>query len=217
MKRVFTSLLLVLLCVNAWLFWRADRRYNSPSAYSYITSASVDRLYYDQNAVLKYFELAEQIGSFARLKWFNEDIDVFHVEEGDIEAKEAADYYQEMLRQVKEIEQRLIVSANLKSKGFTNNEIFQIEKVGESEFQKQKVLNDFVQTKNQIFVQRGDVGEVVVSLQQKLVSMGYRMPQDGKFGFETELGLRNFQKEHNLSETGKLDMKSAKKILEVLK
>lgn len=67
-------------------------------------------------------------------------------------------------------------------------------------------------------LKKGDRGENVKALQRLLFACGYSVGSygdDGVFGDCTEKALRNFQKEHNLSETSVCDADTWKKLHEV--
>lgn len=55
------------------------------------------------------------------------------------------------------------------------------------------------------YLNLGDKGASVKALQNKLMSLGYNLPKygaDGSFGKETDLAVKQFQKDHNLTADG---------------
>lgn len=64
-------------------------------------------------------------------------------------------------------------------------------------------------------MQYGEHGQLVRAVQQKLQILSYYDDQiDGKYGILTEHALRNFQKEHQISVSGKVDEKTKKEIIQ---
>jgi lipoprotein-anchoring transpeptidase ErfK/SrfK len=66
-----------------------------------------------------------------------------------------------------------------------------------------------VATGQQVLARKSE-GEAVVRIQQALSDLGfYRGDQaDGKFGFQTEMALKNFQSSQKLPQSGKVDQKT---------
>ena len=63
----------------------------------------------------------------------------------------------------------------------------------------------------------GHQGPVVLQMQEALNALGCRVTLDGKFGFETYLAIRHFQRNHHLVETGRVDKKALKVLINSLK
>lgn len=64
-------------------------------------------------------------------------------------------------------------------------------------------------------LERGDEGPEVVTLQQLLRTAGYgkNVKVDGKFGIDTRIAVRLFQKDHNLKSDGVVGGKTWRKLI----
>lgn len=66
------------------------------------------------------------------------------------------------------------------------------------------------------YIQKGDEGSEVVTLQKKLISIGYELPKygtDGDFGQETEDAVKAFQKDNGLTVDGIVGPNTASKLV----
>lgn len=62
----------------------------------------------------------------------------------------------------------------------------------------------------------GSNGTEVIKIQQKLMSLGYQLPQygdDGSFGDETARAVRSFQTDNGLTDSGVVDVQTYNKLI----
>ncbi len=60
----------------------------------------------------------------------------------------------------------------------------------------------FIPSKPREVLQVGDTGEDVKAMQKKLNSLGYSLNVDGDFGSKSKIAVLDFQKKHNIQQTG---------------
>lgn len=200
------ALSLVYLVVNRC---QTYYRFNPGKDYSYVVSAKIDVNYHDAKMVEEYYRLAYEMGSFARIVWNNEGIDVKYPNKVDSVSINASKHYENMQRTVKKIEQKLIQSFTLKKNGYNNEDIKFIEKFGVS---KENIdIHQAVAKKNLLV---GDTGRYVWEIQNMLIQDGYDIPLDGKFIDITEDAVKKFQQKYKLYPSGILDEKTLRVLLQ---
>lgn len=201
MKKLLFGIIILGLPLIIFFQYKNYRRFNPPSNYEYIIKEGIDVNYYNSELVDEYFQKSIEIGSFARLKWRNESIDVRFPDQNSEVELNAAKYYNQLLSRVALIEQKLMVSMNLKSKGLDNDGIIAVENgVPEVEV-------EFLEDKAEILsLQLGDRGRLVWELQKRLNSHGYEHPIDGVFGTATQNSVTAFQNDNELYPSGAMNI-----------
>lgn len=199
------ALSLVYLVVNRC---QTYYRFNPGNNYNYPTSSKVDANYHDAKMVEEYYRLAYEIGSFARIVWNNEGIDVKYPNKADSVSINASKHYKNMQRTVKKIEQKLIQSAELKRNGYSNEDIKFIEKFGIS---KENIdIHQAIAKRN---LQVGDTGRYVWQTQNMLIQQGYDIPLDGKYIDITKDAVKKFQQKYKLYPSGIIDKKTLRVLI----
>ncbi|WP_020527164.1 peptidoglycan-binding domain-containing protein [Flexithrix dorotheae] len=199
MKKLAIILLIIALPIIIFFQYKQYERFHPPVNYTYPVNDSIDINYHDQLLVSKYYEQAFKVGAIARESWFNEDIDVRFPDLENIDARERAALYNQIIASVKHIEKILIQSKMLKAQGFNNEEIKTIEKEGISpkKFRYKKYLLD-----KMIGAKKGDKNSGVWEVQKLLNTKGYKIPTDGIFDIRTDSAIRDFQTKNNLYPSG---------------
>ncbi len=211
MKKISIILLIVLLSAILFFQYTTYKRYNPPSNFNYPVNDSIDISFYKPLLVQQYFENAYQIGSFARQLWFNKGIDINFLDEAKDESKNAIAYYKTLIATTQIIEKKLIMSSILKIQGYNNSEIeLIIEKGSTPEEIKYKEAIAELMLLNHL--KTGDIGKEVWSLQKKLISKGYKIPQDGNYGIETYNALKDFQEKNDLYPSGSVNITTIKEL-----
>lgn len=201
MKKLLFGIIIIGLPLIVFFQYKNYKRFSPPTNYEYSISRGIDANYYDQDLISEYYSKAIEIGSFARLKWRNESIDVrFPDQDSEVELN-ASKYYNQLMSRVQRIEQKLILSANLKSKGLNNADIIAVESgVPEAEVK-------FVSDRQSILrLKLGDRGRLVWELQKRLNTHGYEHQLDGVFGGATQNALVAFQNANKLYPSGAMDV-----------
>ena len=200
MKKLLIPLLLIVLGFIAYFQYDNWRRFNPPAAYSYEVSTDIDPNYHDQTLVTEYYANAVEIGSFARNQWFSQGIDVRFADTGDLEARQAVAYYNQLLARTQQIEQILTNSKVQKDQGFTNEQVQLLESGFPQELLPfSEELDDFYG------ITLGSIDRHVWILQKRLIEKGFSHPIDGVFGTETQTSLTQFQTQNDLFPSGLVD------------
>lgn len=208
MKKLVLILAVIFLSLIVFFQYKKYTRLNAPQQYDYAINPAIDINYHDQKMVADYYQLAYEIGSFARSQWFNYKIDVLYKDNESKESIEATAVYNQMRASVTEIEQRLLTSAKLKSKGYSNNDIQEIERLGIAP-ELYQVHKTFSTTR----MQYGDEGDDILTVQRLLNKHGYHIKEDGIFNQETKETIIAFQQKNNLLDLGITNEQTLLKLL----
>jgi hypothetical protein len=200
MKRIVILLVTLSLVTIAVFQYIRYNRFKVSDKYDYHIPPGIDPNYYDQKTVLEYYDLAYQIGSYARNMWFNEGIDVKLAEKNNALSQNATAKYNQMLATESFLEAKLKESARLKSFGYDNAAIKNIEQTGISVNQHDIQL--FLGGKT---FQEGDKGQEVLEIQKILHSVGYNLRIDGIFSVETQGYVKEFQQSKQIYPSGIAD------------
>lgn len=208
MKRLLTILILFGVISYIAVQYLKDRRFNPPSSYDYAISEAIDKDYYDQTVVKEYYKSALEVGSYARSLWNNDGIDVRYMDKENFESTQATDYYELLEVTTKLLENKLLKSAELKSKGYSNDQIKLLVEDG--------LTPEDIQLREMSYLlglRIGANGQEAVELQRMLNAKGDSIPVDGIFNTITRYRLRVFQTENDLFPSGIVDKKTLKALL----
>lgn len=197
MKKVIVSLVIILLLAITFFQYKKFTRLNAPHTYEYTISDKVDAAYYDPSVVKDYYEIAYEIGSFAREQWVNYRIDVLYQDNSSPRSQQATLTYNKMRAAAKELEARLIESKTLKDLGYSNSDIRIMHDKGLSTSD-YKIFTAFGST----IYQFGDEDKGIFLMQQKLNEKGFPIRIDGIFNEETKHAIMEFQEKQNLFPSG---------------
>jgi Putative peptidoglycan binding domain len=210
MKRLFYLVTIISLPLIVFFEYDRYRRFHPPSEYGWPVHADIDPDYHDPEAVKRYIELGEGAASYARYIWKKQGIDVKRENPSDPEAKAYADTYRRYLASARHLEQKLLQSADLKKRGFSNEQIRRIEQEGISP----ETLQIKELTENKVLSVIGDEGPLVFEIQTLLKKRGLNLPVDGIFRDETDRAIRLFQQEQSLYPSGKMDERTFRRLLQ---
>lgn len=211
MKQIIITLLLIILGILGYKQYKQYKRFHSPGI-DYIASKQIDTNYYDQAVLLNYFQEIEELNAFIRLQWSVYDFDVRNPDKEDQDEKNAFTYYTKKLGTIKFYENKLIASADLKKKGFTNQEIDFIEKNGNKKLdykdliKKMELLEIFKSNPEKYSLKIGDSNSFVFEIQRILIQKGYEIPMDGIYKLITLNAITEFQRKNDLYPDGKIDL-----------
>ncbi len=200
MKKLLFIVLIITLPLIAFFQYKNYKRFNPPADYEYVTSEEIDTNYYNSDLVDEYYAKAVEIGSFARLQWRNNGIDVRFPNEDSQTAINASKYYNQLISRVKSLESKLVSSSALKKEGLANGDIRLIES-GYS-------INDLaaLEDKDEIVqITFGDQSRFVWKVQKQLISRGYDHVLDGLFGIDTQNAIIAFQQDNQMYPSGAMD------------
>jgi hypothetical protein len=201
MKKLLFGIIIIGLPLIVFFQYKNYKRFSPPVNYEYSINTAVDINYHNSDLVSEYYSTAIEIGSYARLKWRNENIDVRFPDQDSESDLNASKYYNQLLARVQQLEQKLITSANLKSQGLNNADVLLVESgvsIAEVRFvnDKQSILS----------LKAGDRGRLVWELQRRLNAHGYQHQPDGVFGAATQNALIAFQNDNELYPSGAMDI-----------
>lgn len=201
MKKLLVGIIIIGLPLIVFFQYKNYKRFNPPTSYEYKLSSEIDVNYHDASLVDEYYQKGVEVGSFARLRWRNESIDVRFPDQNSELELNAAKYYNQLLARVQLLETKLKYSSHLKSRGFSSEDV----KAVESGIPVEEVK--FVNDKASILsLKLGDRGRLVWELQKRLNSHGYEHQLDGVFGGATQNALVTFQNDNQLYPSGAMDI-----------
>ena len=203
MKRLVSIIIIVTLPLIVFFQFMKYRRFHPPVNYEYVASDSIDVHYHKSEEVEEYYAKIVESSAYARSKWRNESIDVRFPDEDSETELNVAKYYNNLLSRIKYLEARLIASYLLKTEGFSNDEILEIESGTPKAIVKllqgdRSILNTTI----------GDTGQNVWRLQQRLITKGYAHDLDGVFGIDTRNALASFQQDNGLFPSSIADLET---------
>ncbi|MEL7002305.1 MAG: peptidoglycan-binding domain-containing protein [Bacteroidota bacterium] len=209
MKRLLLVLAIILCGIVGYFQYQDYKRFNPPSDYLYPVSNEIDINYFDQLVVQQYYDNAYELAAYGREKWANEGIDVRYPT-NDETSQRASDYYNKKLSITNKLQDLLVYSADLKKKGFNNQQIKEIIESGLS-----PTTYIILQNTQFIGLKKGDQSNEVWEIQKMFIDLGYEIPKDGKFGPETEAAVIDYQNKNNLFESGAINEITLRTLLKV--
>ncbi|MBL4709038.1 MAG: peptidoglycan-binding protein [Flavobacteriales bacterium] len=201
-KYIFLLTLIIILIWTIFNYLNYTKYDNVPD-YSYTIKKNIDINYHNSSLIKQYYENVYRISSFAREQWYNYDIDVRTPDHENPQSILANQSYDQMLSEIAYAEQLLTNSYTLKSKGFDNKSIKQIETSGKSAEAYTKSLK-FARAEMTV----GDKGKDVEAIQIRLDELEYKIPITGLFSSITEECIIDFQLKNKLFPTGVVDQKT---------
>ncbi len=211
MKQILIVILIVILFIFGYNQYSNYKRFNAPGV-NYTSDKKIDLNYHDKNFLLDYYQAIEDLNSYVRMQWVTQDVDVRNPKDDDQDTQNAVLGYNKKLGVVKFYEDKLVESANLKSKGVSNKEIIVFEQNGfkakdYNQFLKKKFLIDTYKSNPEKYsLKVGDYSSFIFELQKKLVEKGYQIPVDGLFRDITFNAVRAFEEKNGLFADGKVDL-----------
>lgn len=210
MKQIIIALLVVILLILGYNLYSNYQRFHSPGS-DYTSTQKIDLNYHDQVLLQNYYQAIEEVNSYVRMSWSNNDVDVRNPEDNDDDTKAVVAGYTKKLGVVKYYEDRLVQSAKMKSEGLNDKDVIAFEESGYkakdyNEFIKRKFLMDtFKSNPEKYSLKVGDYSPFIYELQKILVKKGHNIPIDGLFRDITFTAVYNFEKENGLFPDGKID------------
>ena len=202
MKRLFYVIVIIALPLIILFQYLNYRRFHPPADYEYPLNTNIDTAYYDQQAVVEYYEVASRVGNYARFCWAEHDIDVRFPDLDDPDAEARVQQYERYKAKAQLLEGKLLQSARWKTEyGYSNEEIRALQTGAQSqaEIEADRLLD------NPVVAAKGDDNSLVYEIQRRLIEKGYHLPLDGLFRDSTELGVRLFQEANQLFSSGAVD------------
>lgn len=210
MKQILIVILIVIVLIFGYNCNSDYQRFHSPGT-DYVSAEKIDLNYYDNATLLNYYQAIEEVNGFVRLAWSNNGVDVRHPEEDDDDTKALVNEYTKKLGTVKFYEDRLTISAQMKSKGLSDKDVIAFEQSGFSgkqydAFLKSRFLMETFQSNPEKYsLKVGDYSSFVFELQKMLVKKGYNIPVDGLFRDITIQAIQSFETKNGLFADGKVD------------
>jgi hypothetical protein len=210
MKQIIIALLVVVFLILGFNLYSDYKRFHSPGS-DYVSIQKIDLNYYDSTTLQNYYQAIEEVNSYVRTAWANDDVDVRNPEDNDNDTKTVVSGYTKKLGIVKLYENKLVQSAKMKSEGLNNKDVISFEESGfkakdYNEFIKRKFLMEtFKNNPEKYSLKVGDYSSFVFELQKILVKKGYNIPVDGLFRDITLKAIGAFEQKNGLFADGKVD------------
>lgn len=210
MKQIIIALLVVVFLILGFNLYSDYKRFHSPGS-DYISSQKIDLNYYDSTTLQNYYQAIEEVNSYVRTAWANDNVDVRNPEDNDDDTKAVVSGYTKKLGIVKLYEDKLVQSAKMKSEGLNDKDVIAFEESGfktndYNEFIKRKFLMEtFKSNPEKYSLKVGDFNSFVYELQKILVKKGYNIPIDGLFRDITLKAVGAFEQKNGLFPDGKID------------
>lgn len=200
MKRFLAILAVLLLAVLVWFKFQDYRRIHPPEDYEYQTRSDIDTDYHNPELLNKYYKTAYAVGSFARQMWNGHGMDVRFPEADNPQHQNAVNRYNSLKAHADIMGAKLARSKEIKKDGFSNEDIKYMEENG-VEPDAYRIL----QRLGDNTFRFDDEGRGVWEVQARLNSLGHNIPHDGIFKSETEMALKEWQKQNKLYPSGIAD------------
>ena len=210
MKQIIITLLVVLLLILGFNLYSDYKRFHSPGS-DYISTQKIDLNYFDSTTLQNYYQAIEEVNTYVKTAWANDDVDVRNPEDDDEDTKAVVSGYTKKLGIVKLYEEKLVQSAKMKSEGLNDKDVIAFEESGfkakdYNEFIKRKFLMEtFKSNPEKYSLKLGDFNSFVFELQKILVKKGYNIPVDGLFKDTTLKAIGAFEQKNGLFADGKVD------------
>ena len=211
MKQILIVILLVIVLIFGYNCYSDYQRFHAPGT-DYVSVEKIDLNYHDKATLLNYYQAIEDVNGFVRLAWATNGVDVRNPENDDEDTKALVNEYTKKLGIVKFYEDRLILSAQIKSRGLSNKDVIAFENSGfsgkayDAYLKRQFVMQTFQSNPEKYSLKVGDYSSFVFELQKMLVSKGYTIPVDGLFRDITLQAIQSFEKKNKLFPDGKVDV-----------
>ena len=210
MKQILIVILIVIVLIFGYNCYSDYQRFHSPGT-DYVSAEKIDLNYHDKATLLNYYQAVDVVNGFVRLAWSNNSVDVRNPEDDDDDTKALVNQYAKKLGAVKLYEDRLAISAQMKSKGLSDKDVIAFEQSGFSgkqyeTFLKSRFLMETFQSNPEKYsLKVGDYNSFVFELQKMLVKKGYNIPVDGLFKENTFQAIQSFETKNGLFADGKVD------------
>lgn len=201
--------MIITLPVIAYFQWVKYKRFHPPTDYEFALNDSIDVNYHDPDVILQYYLIAEQVGTYARNAWKEFGVDVKVGSNYKPTEQQYVNTYQQMIAKGNLLEGKLLSSARLKSKGWTNDQIKQWE--NGTFTQKDLTLESW--RNNPILARIEDKSAMVFNIQKLLIDRGYEIPHDGIFREETTNAIRSFQESEGIYPNGIATLETVNRLL----
>lgn len=208
MKNLFFIIVIVTLPLIAFFQFQNWRKFHPPKDYTLAPSPEIDPNYHDPEVVLNYYTSLQQAATYARYCWKEYRVDVRSDYPADSKKQQYIKTHQNYLATAQMLKQKLVKSAAWKKQGYSNEEIINMESLGELPEELHQLLT------NKVMAKIGDKSQMVYQVQQELVEKGYAMPIDGVFKTETQEALKYFQRDQKLFPSGILDRITLERLFE---
>jgi len=198
MKQIIIILLVIILGVIGYNFYRSWQRFHPPN-YEYMISESIDGNHPDKALLLDYHEAVQQLNGYTITQWSVNSVDVRNPGDDDAITMAAASTYNKHLANVKWYEAQLIATlqeTEVEELITTPNE------VAERNFLTQQLYNNRGYNND---LRLGEKSALVFEVQRLLIAKGEIIQHDGLFRAETFNALQRFETKKGLLADGKLD------------
>jgi hypothetical protein len=208
MKQLIILLLIIIALIIGIGKYQQYQRYNSPKV-NYKTDKKLDFEYHNQEVVINYYKVIEDLNSYIMMQWSANEIDVRTPEDDNEETKLAVIKYSEKLAIIAYYETKLEKSLNLKANGLNNSEIKYLENIGTDLASYNKLLvNNKIKTmfKSNQKINYNQKSTLIFEVQKRLIANGYKITLDGVYKEETLNAIKVFEEKNNLFADGILDV-----------
>jgi len=154
------------------------------------------------------------------LQWSANGIDVRNPQKDDAQNQYASNQYNNLLSEVKFIENQLLQIQKLKNEGKSNQEIELLIKGHKTtdQIEKEKKKNTYKTTLIDLYNLKSksfsSEETLVFEIQKLLNKKGYSIQIDGKYRKETTEAIKNFEQKNNFYPDGKIDLLTLKTLLQ---
>ncbi|MEL6809731.1 MAG: peptidoglycan-binding domain-containing protein [Bacteroidota bacterium] len=195
MKQIIIFLLLVIIGIMGYNFYRNWQRFHPPN-YQYEIPDTIKNSSSESKLLYDYFHAVEALDSYVITQWGDEGIDVRNPGDDGVEELAAVAEYAKKRAKVRFYENQLLnPSPKVKPK----------EEPSEQEVKEQLIQKMFYSNPSGNRLRLGEQSALVFEIQRLLIRHGDSIRHDGLFRTETYNSLRAFEEKNGLLPDGRLD------------
>ena len=195
MKQIIIFLLVIILAVMGYNYYKKYQRFNPPN-YEYVADEAIDNNHPNKVLLLDYQEAIALLDGYVITQWSANGIDVRNPSDDDQETEAAVLEYTKKLANVKFYESQLLAPQLTEESP---------KELSEAEEKKNIIQKMFYVNPMANSLRLGERSALVYEVQRLLNEKGATIEHDGLFSSETFGALKAFQEKNGLFANGKLD------------
>lgn len=195
MKQIIIFLLVIILAVMGYNYYKKYQRFNPPN-YEYVAAEAIDNNHPHKALLLDYQEAIALLDGYVITQWSANGIDVRNPSDDDQETEAAVLEYTKKLANVKFYESQLLAPQMTEESP---------KELSEAEEKKNIIQKMFYVNPMANSLRLGERSALVYEVQRLLNEKGATIEHDGLFSSETFSALKAFQEKNGLFANGKLD------------
>ena len=219
MKTILASILVVILLIFGINQYQDYQRFHNPNNH-YQPVDGILRTDFNKSLVNDYLKSITNLNGYMELQWSTNGIDVRNPQKDDTQNQYASNQYNNLLSEVKFLENQLLQIQKLKNEGKSNQEIellIKEQKTAKQIKKEQEQLsykNTLIEIYNSKTKNLKSEETFVYEIQKLLNKKGFKVQIDGMYHIETIQAIKSFEQQNNFYPDGKIDLLTLKTLLQ---